>query len=161
MTDSAGNENDIQETNLERDLGVIVGSDLKWRERVYRMVGKANRTLGMLKRTFQSREPGLWKDLYVSLVRSHLEYAVQAWNPHLQGDIDKIERVQRRGTIISTSFEKLEYEERLRRLSLTTLQERRMRGDLIETYKVLSNRESIYWMKPLNLRKTWIYLDRH
>ena len=52
MTDSAGNENDIEETNLERDLGVIVGSDLKWREHVDRMAGKANRTLGMLKRTF-------------------------------------------------------------------------------------------------------------
>ena len=52
----------------------------------------------MLKRTFESREPGLWKDLYVSLVRPHLEYAVQAWNPYLQGDIDKFERVQRRAT---------------------------------------------------------------
>ena len=78
---SAGNENDIKETNLEGDLGVIVGSDLKWREHVDRMAGKANRTLGMLKRTFESREPGLWKDLYVSLVRPHLEYAVQAWKP--------------------------------------------------------------------------------
>ena len=123
MMDSAGNENDIEETNLERDLGVIVGSDLKWREHVDRMVGKANRTLGMLKRTFESREPGLWKDLYVSLVRPLLEYAVQAWNPHLQGDIDKIERVQRRVTRIPTGFEKLEYEDRLKRLSSTTLQD--------------------------------------
>ena len=63
--------------------------------------------------------------------------------PHLQGEIDKIERVHRRATIFPTGFEKLEYEERLRRLSLTTLQDRRMRGDLIETYKVLSNRVSI------------------
>ena len=59
MTDSAGNENDIEETNLERDLGVIVGSDVKWRKHVDRMLGKANRTIGMLKRTFESREPGL------------------------------------------------------------------------------------------------------
>ena len=74
MTDSAGNKNDIEETNLERDLGVIVGSDLKWREQVDRMVAKANRTLGMLKKTFRSREPGLWKDLYVSLLRPHLGF---------------------------------------------------------------------------------------
>ena len=47
------------------------------------MVGKANRMLGMLKKTFESRDPKLWKELYVSLVRPHLEYAVQAWNPHL------------------------------------------------------------------------------
>ena len=76
MLDSAGNENDIEATNLERDLGVIVGSDLKWREHVDRMVGKANWRLDMLKRTFESRDPGLWKDLYVSLVRPYLEYVV-------------------------------------------------------------------------------------
>ena len=78
MTDSAGNENDIDETNLERDFGAIVGSDLKWRKHVYRMVGKANGALGMVKKTFESREPGLWKDLYVSLVRQHLKHAVES-----------------------------------------------------------------------------------
>ena len=57
-TYSSGYINEIEETNLERDLGVIVGNDLKWREHVNRLVGKANRTLGMLKRTFESREPG-------------------------------------------------------------------------------------------------------
>ena len=155
MTDSAGNENVIEETYLERNLGVIVGSDLKWREHVDRMVEKANRTLGMLKRTFESREPRLWKDLYVSLARPHLEYAVQAWNPHLQVDIGKIERVQRRATMIPTGFVRLEYEERFKRLRLTTLQNRRMKCDLIETYKVLSDIENIEWVKPPNLRHIW------
>ena len=41
----------------------------------------------------------------------YLEYVVQAWNPHLQGEIDKIERVKRRATRIPTGFEKLEYED--------------------------------------------------
>ena len=57
-----------------------------------------------------------------------------------------------------TGFEKLEYEERLRRLILTTLQDKRMRGDLIETYKVLSNRASIDWVKLLNLKKKRGYI---
>ena len=68
---------------------MLVSNDLKWRDPVDRMVGEANRTLGMLKRTFESREPKLWKDLSVSLVRPHFDYAVQAWNPHLQEDIEK------------------------------------------------------------------------
>ena len=59
--DSAGNENDIEEINLERDLSVIVGNDLKWREYVDIIMGKANKKLGMLKRTFESREPGFGK----------------------------------------------------------------------------------------------------
>ena len=67
--------------------------------------------------------------------------------------IDKIERVQRRVTRVSTGFEKLDYEERLKRLSLITLDDRRLSGDLIETNKVMSNRENINWVKPLSLRK--------
>ena len=47
------------------------------------MVRKANRILDMLKRTFETRIPNMWKDLYVSLVRPHFGYAVQAWNPYL------------------------------------------------------------------------------
>ena len=138
---------------------MIVSSHLKWRKNVDRiflidvdrMVGKANRTLGMNKRTFESKEPGLWKDLYVFLVRPHLEYAVQVWNLHLQGDIDKIERVQRRASRIPTDFEKLEYEDRLKRQILTTLQDRRMKCDFIETYKVISSRD--LEVKLLNLKK--------
>ena len=73
MTDRPGNEIEIEETNRKRDFGLIVGSDLKWREQVDRMVAKANRALGMLKSTYESRKPGLWKNLYVSLVKPHLE----------------------------------------------------------------------------------------
>ena len=51
-------------------------NDLKSNEYVNSMVGNANRILGMLKRTFEIKEPGLWKELYVSLVRPNFEYAV-------------------------------------------------------------------------------------
>ena len=42
---------------------MIVANDLKSSEHVDRMVGKANRILGMLKRTFESRDPKMWKEL--------------------------------------------------------------------------------------------------
>ena len=107
----------------------------------------------MLKGTFESSDPMLWKVLYVSLVMPLLEYDAQAWNPHLQADIEKVESVQRRVTRIPTGFGKLEYEERLQRLDLTSLKDRRLRGDIIEKYKVISSIGSIEWVKPINLRR--------
>ena len=77
------------------------------------------------------------------LIRPLLEYCVQVWSPHKQGDIDLIERVQRRATKIVPALKHLPYEERLRRLKLTTLEERRVRGDMIETYKLLTGKEDI------------------
>ena len=88
-------------------MGIIIDDDLKWTGYIDRITWKANMKLGMLKRKFLSSDLGLWKDLYVSLVRSLFEYAVQAWNSHLEEDIDRIERVQRRASIIPFGFEKL------------------------------------------------------
>ena len=65
--------------------------------------------------------------MYVALIRPHLEYAVQTWNPHLIGDIEKLELVQRRALKIPEGFESLSYSEGLRRLNLTSLKDRRTR----------------------------------
>ena len=77
-------------------LDVNVSDDLEWRGKKNRILLKSYR---ILKRTFNSRDPELWKDLYVSLLRSNLKYAVQALNPHLQEDFETIERVATRITI--------------------------------------------------------------
>ena len=63
----------------------------------------------MLKKTFVCRDVDLWRNLYVSLVRPHLEYAVQVWNPNLVEDALKAEVVQRRATKIPTCLKNATY----------------------------------------------------
>ena len=64
------------------------------------------------------------------------------WNPIPNrsnwATILAIENVQRRFTRLIDDIGLLPYRERIKRLKLTTLAERRCRGDLIETYKIIS-----------------------
>ena len=67
----------------EKDLGVVFDKDLKFTSHVNQIVMKANRVLGIIKRTFASRDANTIRLLYVTLVRPILDYASTVWNPHL------------------------------------------------------------------------------
>ena len=51
-------------------------------------------------------------NLYKSIVRSRLEYCIQACRPHQKKDIGKLERVQRRATQLIPELRILSYEDR-------------------------------------------------
>uniref|UniRef100_A0A8D8VH08 Uncharacterized protein n=1 Tax=Cacopsylla melanoneura TaxID=428564 RepID=A0A8D8VH08_9HEMI len=69
-----------------------------------------------------------------------MEYANTIWNPYFQKDINMLEKIQRSVTRIPRQLRGLTYEDRLSYLNLTTHQQRRMRGNLIELYKIASNK---------------------
>jgi len=82
--------------------------------------------------------------LYQSLVRPELEYCVQAWRPYFKKkDIDLLEKVQWRATRLMTSDKSLSYSDRLQKFGLTTLETRRLRGDLIEVFKMFKGFDNI------------------
>ena len=81
-------------------------------------------------------------------MRPQLEFSVSAWNPNLKKDIDILERVQRRATKKALGLTGYEYEERLKILGLTTLEERRVRGDLIQQFKIVNGIEQVKWHYP-------------
>ena len=97
--------------------------------------------MGMIGRTFKYLDERSFCTLFKALVRSHLEYANQIWAPFEKKHITSIENVQRRATKLISGFHDLEYSERLKRLaSLPTLAYRRMRGDMIELYKIMTGK---------------------
>ena len=71
--------------------------------------------------------------LYKTLIRPHLKYCVQFWSPHNQKDVQVLERVETKFTRMLPGLKGVGYEERLNKLGLFSW---RLRGDLIEGYKV-------------------------
>ena len=64
--------------------------------RRHQAISKANKMIGMLKNTFINRDIKLWKQLHTPMIRPHLECVIQVWSPYQIGDIDIVERVERR-----------------------------------------------------------------
>ena len=138
----------IEKTESERDLGIQVSANLKYDAQVSKSASKANSMLGILKRTFVTRNVDIWKKLYTTYVRPQLEFAVSAWNPYLKKDISTLEKVQQRATKVSPAIKNLIYENRLQALKLTTLEKRRTRGDLIQKFKIEKKLDIIEWENP-------------
>ena len=65
----------------EKDVGVIVSSDMKVSEKCGIAAKKENQILGLIRRNIAYRDKRLIIPLYISLVRPHLEFCIQAWRP--------------------------------------------------------------------------------
>ena len=87
---------ELEEVNSFKYLGVLIKNNLSWTDHMTEICSKAKKILSLLYRHFyRSSSPETLGQLYLSLVRPHLEYAAQLWDPYIQSDIDKLESVQK------------------------------------------------------------------
>ena len=77
-------------------LGLLISSDMSWSNHIKDICSKARKILGLLyRRYYQYADESTLLQLYMSLVRPHLEYAAPVWDPHLQKDIQLLEDTQK------------------------------------------------------------------
>ena len=144
----------LQGCTNEKDLGVHIQDNLKADKHVDESVKKANQILGQIYRTMEYKAAENILPLYLTLVRPHLEYCVQAWSPYYAKDIAKLEKVQKRALNMIPELRHLNYEEKLKHLNLFSLSKRRLRGDLIETYKIFNGLDKIDYNTFFTLNKS-------
>ena len=127
----------IETTIKEKYLGVHIHSPLPPAEHIAHVVIKSNRQLDAIRRTYTNKSMNNILQFYQRQVRPHREYSLQVWNPRRQKDIQKIEELQRRAPRMIAAGTK-RHDERLRRCKMLSLEDRRIRGDLIETFKIIN-----------------------
>ena len=146
----------LESVDGEKDLGVTISENLKASKHVDEAVLKASRVLGMINRNIVNKSKYVLLPLYTSLVRPHLEYCVQAWNPHLVKDIAKLERVQKRAVRMMNDVSGDSYEEKLKTLNLFSLEKRRVRGDMIAVFRIIKGFDKVDSAKFFRFRNhTW------
>ncbi len=129
----------VPQKSSVRDLGIIINNRLDPSDHCLTVVKDAQRLSGLITRTLRTKKLSVYKKAFVSLVRPKLEYATQIWSPHTIRDVNMIENVQRaftRRAFYKCRLDKASYSARLRHLDLPTLETRRIKCDLIMTYKI-------------------------
>jgi hypothetical protein len=133
----------LQNQETVKSLGITITRDLKPSTQCSIAARKANAALGQIKRNFSYLTPRTLRLLYTTYVRPHLEYCVQAWAPYMSKDCLVLEAVQRRATRLIPALRHLAYPERAKRIGLPLLDDRRSRGDLLQTYKIVKGVDKI------------------
>jgi len=129
--------NVLETVDKVKDLGVIVDDSLTFSDHISQVVKRAFIRTNLICKCFISRNVDNLLQAFLVYVRPILEYASCVWSPHYIGDIQKIESVQRRFTKRLPGYDTLDYKSRLTKLGIETLETRRLRQDLIFTYKIV------------------------
>jgi hypothetical protein len=136
----------LESTDIEKDLGVNIDNQLKFSKHTEIQVNKANKLLGMIRRSYTYLDKESMLTLYRSLIRPHLEYGHVITFPRFEKECKLIEGVQRRATKLVPELRNVDYINRLKAMNLPSMYYRRERGDMIECYKFTHN---MYKSTPL------------
>jgi len=72
----------IQKVDCIKDLGILIDSQLTFKDHIQDKINKAYSMIGLLKRNFISMDCKTFILLYKALVLPHLEYANSVWSPY-------------------------------------------------------------------------------
>ena len=132
------NSSALERVYSYRYLGLT--STLCWSDHIDDICSKAKKMVGLLYRCFyRNTDSHSLFQLYLALVRPHTEYASQVWNPHLQKDIDQLERVQTFALRMCAKQWDLGYAELLNLFNVPSLMHRRNYLNLCTKYKIVHN----------------------
>eukprot|EP00061_Rhincodon_typus_P001877 g16020.t1 len=101
----------LRDTNIQMYLGVQVHSSLKVATQTAEVIKKAYGMLAFISRGMEYNSCQNMLQLYKTLVRPHSEYCVRFWSPHYQKNVEALERVHGRFTLMLPGLQGIDNEE--------------------------------------------------
>lgn len=142
-------------------LGVELSKNLDWGHHIHNITGKANQSLGFIRRNLGSCPQNVKEQAYMTLVRPRLEYASSVWDPHLKKHHHDLEKIQRRAARFVTGcydYQPGTVTNLLQELKWPTLEERRMMTRLTTFYKITSGELAVeipaYIQRPTRVTRS-------
>ena len=156
------NSSPLERVDAYKYLGVWITSDLTWSKQVTEVCKKARQKIGILYRKYyQHATPSTMLQLYLSCIRPDLEYAVPAWDPHLQCLINSLEAVQKFAMRVCTKQWSSNYNAVLNAYGVPSLRKRRLILKLSYLYNILNGRYSLPEPSSVETRTTSHFTRSH
>ena len=154
----------VDECPAVKDLGIYVSQDMDWSIHINHICHNASVKSYQLLKSIRSKNLWTLTKLFTTYVRPLLEYNSPVWSPHLEGDITSVERIQRHYT--KKIFERCNvpfssYNDRLMKLNLLTLQNRRKLLDQILIYKLVNNIHDLQFHNFFSFNNSPYFLRSH
>ncbi|VDM01159.1 unnamed protein product [Schistocephalus solidus] len=100
--------------------------------------------LYLFKRAFSAFDENCLAKVFRTFVQSQVEVAIQAWRLWTAKDLNILERVQRRATKLVSRQGSLPYETGLSNLDLFPLSYRQLRGEMIQTFRIMRDQDCCF-----------------
>ena len=139
----------INSTETEKDIGFFMNENLSSSHHVCNARARALGEIATIRRSFDHIDEKLFTMLYNQKIRPHIEWGSTACPPDSRAEANSLDRVQSKATHLVKSLRQLSSEERRRRLKLFPLSYRRLRGDLLEVFKIIKG------LTRLDYRQFW------
>jgi hypothetical protein len=139
-----------------KDLGIFSTNDLMFKEHIKKIINSSKIVIGMLLRTFSTREKEPMLKMFNTYVKSKMEYCCIVWSPVQQTLIYELEKIQKNFTSKINGMEELDYHERLEKLNMYSLERRRDRYRIIYGWQQLEGQKE----NILRLKTSWTGRDR-
>ena len=96
------NNKAIKEKEYIKYLGVLIDSTLSWKQHVSNISKKISRSIGIMYKLRPFLPLNVLKNVYYSLVYSHIVYAIEVWGSTFKTEMDKILILQKKAMLLMT-----------------------------------------------------------